>query len=113
MIENYSFGNMVVNGVKYSNDLKIIKGKVVPEWWRRRGHFVDADDLQDILISKPDILVIGKGSPGQMKSTGELQKILKDHRIELIEEKTAEAVETFNKLYKEGKNVAAGFHLSC
>jgi hypothetical protein len=113
MIENYSFGNMVVNGVRYSNDLKIIKGKVVPEWWRQRGHFVDADDLQDILISKPDILVIGKGSPGQMKSTGELQKILKDHSIELIEEKTAEAVETFNTLFQEGKNVAAGFHLSC
>ena len=33
--------------------------------------------------------------------------------IELIEEKTSKAIKTFNRLFKEGKNVCAGFHLSC
>ncbi len=113
MIEQYSFGNIAINGVTYINDIKIIQGKVVPEWWRKSGHFVDVDDIQEILKSKPDILVLGKGSPGQMKSTGSLREFLKDNGIELIEEKTSKAVKTFNRLFKKGKNVSAGFHLSC
>jgi len=113
MIEQYSFGNMVINGVSYRNDVKIIQGKVVPEWWRKRGHFVDVDDIQDILKSKPDILVLGKGSPGQMKSTEALRKFLQENGIELIEEKTSNAFKTFNRLFNKGENVSAGFHLTC
>jgi hypothetical protein len=113
MIEQYSFGNMVINGVSYRNDVKIIQGKVVSEWWRKRGHLVDIDDIQDILKSKPDILVLGKGSPGQMKSSEALRKFLKNNGIELIEEKTSHAFKTFNRLFHKGENVSAGFHLSC
>ena len=95
------------------NDIKIFQGKVISKWWRKRGHFVDVDDIQDILKLKPDNLVLGKGSPGQMKSTEILQEFLEKNNIELIEEKTGEAVKTFNRLFKQGKNVSAGFHLSC
>jgi hypothetical protein len=113
VIEQYSFGNIVVNGKTYTNDIKIIRGKVVHEWWRKSGHFVDVDDIQDILKSRPDIFVLGKGLPGQMKSTGALREFLKNNGIELIEEKTSEAVKTFNRLFEAGKNISAGFHLSC
>lgn len=113
MIEQYSFGNIVVNSVRYTNDMKIVQGKVVPEWWRQRGHSVDVDDIQDILKSGPDIVVLGKGSPGLMKATRALREFLKDRNIKLIEEKTTKAVETFNRLFKEGRNIAAGFHLTC
>lgn len=113
MIEQYSFGNIVVNSVKYINDMKIVQGKVIPEWWRKRGHSVDVDDIQDILKSGPDIVVLGKGLPGLMKATRALREFLKEHNIELIEEKTTKAVETFNRLLKEGQNIAAGFHLTC
>ena len=77
MIEQYSFGNIVVNDISYINDIKIIQGKVISEWWRKRGHFVDVDDIQDILKTKPDILVLGKGSPGQMKSTETFKNFLR------------------------------------
>ncbi len=113
MIEQYSFGNIIVNGASYMNDIKIIQGNVISEWWRKRGHFVDVDDIQDILKSKLDILVLGKGSPGQMKSTESLREFLEKNNIELIEEKTVEAIKTFNRLFKQGKNVSAGFHLLC
>ena len=33
--------------------------------------------------------------------------------IELIEEPTATALQTFNRLQGEGKNVAGAFHLTC
>ena len=48
-----------------------------------------------------------------MKSTNTLREFLEKNNIELIEEKTVEAIETFNRLLKQGKNVSAGFHLSC
>lgn len=113
MIEQYSFGNIVINGEKYMNDVKIIQGNVVPSWWRKSGHHVEIEDVEDIIGTQPEILVIGKGQPGHMSSSRRLQEFLENNDIELIEEKTTEAVETFNRLYKAGKNVAAGFHLSC
>ena len=113
MIEQYSFGNIVVNRVRYTIDMKIVQGEVIPEWWRMRGHSVDVDDIHDILKSGPDIVVLGKGSPGMMKATRTLREFLKDQNIKLIEEKTTKAVEIFNRLLKEGQDIAAGFHLTC
>ncbi len=113
MIEAFSFGNIAVKGITYTNDIKIIQGKVVTTWWRKSGHKVDIDDIRDIIDARPDILVLGKGSPGMMKSTRSLCDFLKKNNIDLIEEKTSKAVKTFNRLFKQGKNVCAGFHLSC
>jgi len=113
MIEHFSFGKIIVNGISFTNDIKIVQGRVVPEWWRKRGHLVDVEDIKDIIQLNPDILVIGKGEPGQMRSSGALQEIFRNNGIVLIEEKTSKAVETFNRLWKEGKNVSAGLHLSC
>jgi hypothetical protein len=57
--------------------------------------------------------VLGKGKPGMMRSTRSLCEFLKQNDIELIEEKTSKAIKTFNRLFKQGKNVCAGFHLTC
>ena len=113
MIENYSFGKIVVNGVTYSNDIKIIQGNVAPHWRRKSGHLVEVEDVKDIIKLKPDILVIGKGKPGLMKSSQSLREALQNNGIELIEESTSKAVDTFNLLGKEKKAVSAGFHLTC
>jgi hypothetical protein len=113
MITDFSFGKIVVNGKTYSDDIKIIRGQVISDWWRKRGHRVDVEDVADILESRPDIVVIGKGSPGLMKSSSSLRDYLNVNNVELIEKKTAKAIEVFNKLYQEGKRVAAGFHITC
>jgi hypothetical protein len=113
MIEEYSFGRIVVSGVTYANDIKIVKGRVVSDWWRKKGHSVGIEDIQDILESKPSILVIGKGQPGMMRSSRSLRKFLKKNDIELIEEKTSQAITTFNSLLQQEKDVSAGFHISC
>ena len=47
MIEKYSFGIIVVNGVTYTNDIKIAQGRVASDWWRKKGHSVDIEDIQD------------------------------------------------------------------
>jgi hypothetical protein len=113
MITQYSFGKIVINNVAYTNDIKIVQGRVVSNWWRKRGHRVDVDDIKDILEATPNILVIGRGQPGLMKSTDSLRQYLENHGIELVEEKTPKAVQTFNRLLKEGKDVCAGIHIAC
>jgi hypothetical protein len=113
MIEHFSFGSMIVRGVTYTNDIKIIQGKVIPTWRRQSGHQVNIADIQDIIAVAPDILVLGKGKPGLMKSTPVLREFLKQNQIDLIEEKTSKAIKTFNRLFQQGKDVCAGFHLTC
>ncbi len=113
LITHYAFGEIVVSGNAFSSDLKIINGLVVSGWWRKTGHFVDIDDVADVLVARPRYLVIGTGKPGLMKSTGALKKELERLGIELVEQPTASAVLTFNRLYGLDRSVCAGFHLTC
>ena len=112
-IETYSFGRIVITGITYTDDIKIVRGMVVSNWWRKRGHRVDVGDVKDVLDSSANILVIGKGEPGLMRATSKLREILENKGIQLIETSTSKAVNIFNQLLREGKDVSAGFHLTC
>ena len=113
MIEQYSFGRMAISGITYSSDLKIIQGQVVPKWWRGAGHLVQLADVANIIQSSPDFLVLGTGIGGGMKVSRDVEQELERVGIELIKQPTAEAMQTYNRLVAEGKDVAAGFHLTC
>lgn len=113
MIEAYRFGKIVVDGVAYRNDIKIVQGRVVSDWWRSSGHEVCRDDVADILAAEPNILVVGKGNPGFLRVAPDLKAHLVKKGIQLIETKTKKAVNLFNRLAAEGIDVAAGFHLTC
>ena len=112
-IEHFSFGRIVVDGVAYTSDIKIMGGKVIPGWWRKSGHKVEIEDIEEMIDAHPEFLVIGKGDPGLMQTSEALRERLKSNEIELIEEKTAKAVQTFNRLSQAGKAVFAGFHVGC
>jgi len=113
MITEFSFGRIEVEGQIFNNDIKIVEGKLVPNWWRRSGHSVEIDDVQDILDSDSEILVIGRGQPGYMKITDDLRGLLEKNKIKLIEEPTREAIRTFNRLHKKDEPVSGGFHVGC
>jgi hypothetical protein len=113
MIESYSFGRIVINGTTYTNDVKIIDETVIPEWWRKKGHTVKPEDVSDLADSRSEYVVIGKGKPGMMKTSREAKRLFEDRGIQLLEEKTTKAIQTFNRLRREGKRVCAGFHLTC
>ena len=114
IIETYAVGrHMMVSGKKYTHDLKIIGNSVKGDWWRREGHRLAAEDISDILAILPDLLVVGTGYASGLHIPDALQKQLKTKRIRLVYEPTTEAVQTFNRLRAEGKNVAGAFHLTC
>ncbi|MBN1592870.1 MAG: hypothetical protein JW941_06435 [Candidatus Coatesbacteria bacterium] len=112
MIDSYSFGSMTIGGVKYSADLKIVEGRIEPNWWRKDGHSLCETDITDIILAKPDVLIIGTGAYGVLKVPNDVAALLESHGIELIAVPTGEAVVRYNALESE-KNVAAGFHLTC
>ena len=113
MISEFSFGRIVANGQICSNDIKIVQGRLVTDWWRKSGHTVEIEDVQDALDVDPEFLVIGKGQPGYMRITDDLRQYLENKSIKLIEEPTAQAIHTFNRLFVSGKQVSGGFHVGC
>ena len=112
MIENYSFGQMLINGKEYNSDLIIFKDYINSNWWRREGHNLCIDDIEEIINEKPEIVIVGTGYYGLMKVTSELIKYLESIGIDLIIKKTKDACDEYNKLYKK-KNTIAAFHLTC
>jgi hypothetical protein len=111
-IEAYDFGRITIDGKTYTRDLKIVAGKVVPDWWRREGHRLLTADIEDIVASSPEVLVLGTGYSGLMKVSADVRTILSEKRIELIAEPTAEACEAFNRA-AVARDTAFAAHLTC
>ena len=113
MIDKYKSGHIIVNNRTYHQDLKIIQGQVVDNWWRKTGHRVDVNDMTDVLDASPDIIVIGTGYAENMSVSNDLTSVTRQRDIKLIAENTNKAVQTFNDLFAKGKNVSGAFHLTC
>lgn len=113
MIEQYDFGKMTVGGRSYTNDLKIIDGRIIGDWWRKAGHRCEPEDMGDILAAKPTVVVIGTGYSGNMRVSNALVGALKERRIRMIAEPTGKAKDTFNRLAGKDRQIAGAFHLTC
>jgi len=111
-IEDYRFGEILIDGKTYTQDVKITD-KVIPNWWRKEGHLLQLEDIKDIIDYKPEVLVIGNGAYSVMEVREDLIKLLKDKGIECIVLPTKVACEKFNQLINEGRKVAGCFHLTC
>jgi len=112
-IENYIWGALEVGGKIYTRDLKLFGEQVFSNWWRKEGHFLYREDIQDILVLKPDYLVIGSGFYGLMRIDPELEEYLQKNGINYFISDTSSAVNKYNELVQEGKKVAGCFHLTC
>ncbi len=110
-IDSYSFGNIEVEGKKFSKDLIVFPLKIRNSWWRKNGHILQNDDLMEIYRTRPDVLVVGTGQFGKMKISQEVRDQCKSLGIELIEEQTPYAIKTFNKI--ENKVKVGAFHITC
>jgi len=106
MIEKYTSGRIIINNKTYHQDLKIIQGRVVDNWWRKTGHLVDVNDMDDVLNALPDIIVIGTGYAENMRVSEDLTSEIRQRDIKLVAEDTYKAVQTFNDLFSKGKNVS-------
>jgi hypothetical protein len=111
-IESYGFGHIVIDGQSYRSDVIVYPDHVKSRWWRKSGHTLIVEDIQDVLELKPEVLVVGTGAIGLMRVPEDTRQQIQKHGIELVCERTGAAVETYNRLAPTLEVVAA-LHLTC
>lgn len=116
MIQSYSFGRMVIDGITYTADLIILPDKgIIENWYRKAGHVLAPPDLKKVVSADPKIIVAGTGAYGKMVPAPELESWLEQQKVELSVMDTPRAVDHFNRLVADSpeKKTAACFHLTC
>jgi hypothetical protein len=112
-IDDYSFGEISIAGKLYTSDLKILGEKILPNWWRKEGHLLQLEDIEDILEFRPDVLVVASGAYGLMKVEAGVERYLRSRNIKCEVSPTPQACREFNRLLESGLKLAGCFHLGC
>ena len=114
-IEHYDFGRIVIEGQSYGQDVILLPDRVIPRWWRERGHSLSPADLRDVVQAQEqvDTLIVGTGAFGRMTVPPETCVYLQEQGIQLVIKPTGSAVEEYNRRREEGQSVTAALHLTC
>lgn len=110
-LSQYSFGSLTVDGERHTRDLIVLPDRVVPEWWRREGHSLAIDDLDEVIDELPDRLILGCGAHGRLEPPPAVLEQLRARGVEVEAMPTAEAVRRYGEL--DPKRTAAALHLTC
>lgn len=112
-ITHYEFGRISVDDKDYSSDVIISSKGVQDQWWRKEGHNLAIDDLDAVLQTRPEVVIVGSGFYGRMQVPEVTRKYLADQGIRVEVVITSEAVARFNALQKECASIVAALHLTC
>jgi hypothetical protein len=110
-IQDYRFGRLVVEGQPETRDLIVVPGRVVRNWWRRDGHALVMDDLEEIIDELPERLIVGMGASSQMRPDPGLVARLRERGVTVECLPTDRAVIRFGEL--DPARTAAALHLTC
>jgi hypothetical protein len=110
-IEDYRFGQVVVDGKEQRRDVIVLPDRVVSGWWRADGHRVMLADLEDVIEELPERLVVGTGAYGQLRPDPEALDELGRRGVEVEALPTDEAVRRYGEL--DPRRTAAALHLTC
>jgi hypothetical protein len=110
-LSHYSFGSLTVDGERHTRDLIVLPERVVTEWWRREGHSLAIDDLDEVIDELPDRLILGCGAHGRLEPPPAVLEQLRARGVEVETMPTPEAVRRYREL--DPKRTAAALHLTC
>ena len=111
-IDSFRPGEITIEGKRYNSDVIVFPHRVKSDWWRKRGHQVRFEDIEEVIQDKPEILVVGTGVEEEMKVLPETKRYLAEQGVELIAQATDKACQTYNQLCSSRKVIGA-FHLTC
>ena len=57
-IEGYRFGRVLVDGEEHTKDVIVLPSRIVGGWWRRDGHALVLEDLEEVLDELPERLIL-------------------------------------------------------
>ncbi|HYU59390.1 MAG TPA: MTH938/NDUFAF3 family protein [Solirubrobacterales bacterium] len=113
-IEDYRFGHVVVDGEEHSRDVIVLPERVVGNWWRRDGHSLVIEDLDEVLNELPEHLVVGCGHDGRLRPSPSVADALAERGIEMEALPTDQAVRRYEELRASNPAAtAAALHLTC
>jgi hypothetical protein len=110
-IEQYRFGRVVIDGTEQTRDVIVLPHRVVTNWWRRDGHALVLEDLEEVLEELPDRLVVGTGAEGRMRPDPACLDQLMERGVEVEVLRTDEAIDRYETL--DQRRTAAALHLTC
>jgi len=108
-IEKMKFGSIIINGKEYKNDVIVTNTSVST---KESSHTITKEDIEDILLTDPDVIIIGTGTSGKVKVPKEVKVMVESHNKEMIIGKTPEVINDFNRIKTKNKVVGI-FHLTC
>ena len=112
-IDDYSFGRVSIGGKSFTADLIIFPDHVQENWWRKKGHYLQPEDLHSITATPCDLLIIGTGAHGGMKLSKAVEGWLHHSGIDWEKHRTQQACEHYNRRLAGGIQVIAALHLTC
>jgi hypothetical protein len=110
-IEAYGFGRVTIDGREETRDVIVLPERVVRGWWRKEGHGLVLEDLEEVLDELPGRLVVGTGAYGQLRPDPDALETLRARGIDVEVLPTAEAVRRYGQL--DPRKTAAALHLTC
>jgi hypothetical protein len=110
-IHEYRFGHINIDGEDHDKDVIILPGRIVSNWWRKDGHSLALEDLEDVIDELPKRLVVGAGAYGRMRPDPKTIEALAERGIEVEILETEAAVRRYGEL--DGREAAAALHLTC
>jgi hypothetical protein len=110
-IEGYRFGRVTIDGREETRDVIVLPGRLVRDWWRKEGHGLVLEDLDEVLDELPERLLVGTGAYGQMRPDPGALEALRVRGVDVEILPTAEAVERYTQL--DPRKTAAALHLTC
>jgi hypothetical protein len=110
-LRDYSFGSIQVDGDEHTRDLIVLPERVVPDWWRRDGHSLAMEDLDDVIDELPERLILGCGAHGRLQPPPAVLEELRERGVEVEAMPTADAVRRYGQL--DPDRTAAALHLTC
>ncbi len=116
-ITHVSWGNMEIEGVGSGRDFKLYPGGGRAWDWNETGtrHSpgIQPADVEELLTHGSKIVVLGQGMELRLKVCPETISQLEELSVEVHVQETSAAVELYNKLADEGKQVGGLFHSTC
>jgi hypothetical protein len=110
-LEAYSFGRVTVDGREHTRDLIVLPDRVVSDWWRRDGHSLAMEDLDEVLDELPELVVLGVGAHSRLRPDPAVIAALARRGVQVECLPTDAAVRRYGEL--DERRTAAALHLTC
>src|SRR5437867_1188721 len=110
-LEGYEFGRVVVDGQEQTRDLIVLPGRIVTSWWRKDGHSLVMEDLDQVIDELPPHLIVGAGHDHRLHPDPGTLRELADRGIVVEVLPTTDAVRRYGELNPAA--TAAALHLTC